>query len=236
MLKAVLTFHSIDDSGSVLSYPTAHFADLVATLARQNVPVVTFANLLELDRGVTLTFDDGIRTVQENALPVLKDHGFPAHLFLTTGCVGGDIGWPNWPIRYPMLDWQGVQTCHDAGMTIECHTATHPDLRILSPQQVLDECAQADRVIAEQVGVVPRYLAYPYGHYNDTVARLAAQRYAASFTTRLGYLPDAVDQQRIPRLDTYYLQRDVLRRNVLGLSTRAYMQGRALIRTLRRHH
>src|SRR5262245_1384697 len=95
MTRAVLTFHSVDDTGSVLAFPVEAFRKLVEHLAATKTAVVEFADLLRRRDGVTLTFDDGMRTVHRNALPVLREHGFPAHLFLTTGRVGKDIGWPS---------------------------------------------------------------------------------------------------------------------------------------------
>lgn len=83
MTRAVLTFHSVHDSASVLSFPTKAFRKLVERLAATGTPVVEFAELLQRDDGVTITFDGGMRTVHQYALPVLRQHGFPAHLFLT---------------------------------------------------------------------------------------------------------------------------------------------------------
>ena len=82
-----------------LAAPPAAFARLVTNLLAKGIPIVTYPDLLTRDRGVTLTFDDGMRSVHEHALPVLREHGVPAHLFLTTGSVGGDNRWPSQPAR-----------------------------------------------------------------------------------------------------------------------------------------
>ena len=75
-MRAVLTFHSIDDSGSVLSFAPVRFAELVESLARSGVPVVAFDDLLQLREGIAITFDDGMATLHRHALPVLRAHGF----------------------------------------------------------------------------------------------------------------------------------------------------------------
>ena len=103
MARAVVTFHSIDDSGSVLSFSPRAFRQLIERLAASATPVVTFEELLRREDGITITFDDGMRSVYQHALPVLRQHGFPAHIFLTTGRVGQDIGWPSQPRRFDML-------------------------------------------------------------------------------------------------------------------------------------
>ena len=139
MARAVVTFHSIDDSGSVLSFAPRAFAQLIERLAATETPVVTFEELLRRDDGITLTFDDGMRSVFQHALPVLRDHGFPAHIFLTTRQVGRtSAGRRNRGAT--TCSTGGSRACARGGLRIECHTVTHPDLRELSPQQIVEEC------------------------------------------------------------------------------------------------
>lgn len=235
-MRAVLTFHSVDDTGSVLSFPTRAFATLVDALARSGTPVVEFAELMSRDRGVTITFDDGMRTVHEHALPVLRDHHFPAHLFLATGFVGKDIGWPlrgGSAPRFDMLSWSDIEACAAGGIRFECHTQTHPDLRTLDVPAIAAECAAADDEIERRTGRRPRLFAYPFGFFDDSVRHALAPRYLACFTTRLGYLPRAADLSRVPRLDTYYLQSPRWHRDLFGTSTRGYVGVRAAIRAVR---
>ena len=236
MTRAVLTFHSVDDSGSVLSFPIKAFIHLIERLAATGVPVVPFDELLRRERGITITFDDGMRTVHENALPVLRDHGFPAHLFLATGLVGTSVGWPSHggtTATYAMLAWNDVEECAQSGIRMECHTVTHPDLRALTPARMVDECSRADEEIERRVGRRPTLFAFPFGFYNDAVRSTLAPRYAGCFTTRLGYLARSDDLSRIQRLDTYYLQAPLWYERILSATTRGYVTLRSLIRTVR---
>jgi peptidoglycan/xylan/chitin deacetylase (PgdA/CDA1 family) len=81
-----LTFHSIDASGSVLSFNERLFDALLAELRRKAIPICDLDSLLssEVNSGVAITFDDGMKSVYRNALPVLKKHQAPAHVFLAT--------------------------------------------------------------------------------------------------------------------------------------------------------
>jgi len=234
MTRAVLTFHSIDDSGSVLSFPPRSFARLIERLAATKTPVVTFDELSQRDHGVTITFDDGMRSVYEHALPVLREHGFAAHLFLVTGRVGRD-----WPSRlakdgkFEMVEWSDVEECAHSGIRIECHTATHPDLRNIIPQRILDECQSADDEIELRIGRRPTLMAFPFGSFDDAVIGLIGPRYRACFTTRLGYLTRKIDFARVPRLDAYYLQAPFWNEHLLSAPTRGYLALRAAIRAVR---
>ena len=51
-------------------------------------------------------------------VPILRELGATATLFLTTGFLGGDNGWPgqpDWAPRFPLLDWEQVEALHGAG-------------------------------------------------------------------------------------------------------------------------
>ena len=233
MARAVVTFHSIDDSGSVLSFAPRAFEQLIERFAASATPVVTFEELLRRDDGITITFDDGMRSVHQHALPVLRAHGFPAHIFLTTSRVGQDIGWPAQPRRFDMLDWKQVGQCAQSGLHIECHTVTHPDLRELPAQRIVEECAGADDAIERHTGRRPTLMAFPFGLYNMSVIYAVALRYTACFTTKLGYLEHATDLARVPRLDAYYLQAPFLNERLFSTPTRAYVALRASIRAVR---
>ncbi len=109
-MKAIITFHSIDTSGSVLSYPPESFANLLDALGKSGIPVLKLDKLLatETDKGVTITFDDGMRSLVTSALPIIRDYDVPAHLYLTTAAVGKDNQWPGQPGKAPyfdMLSW-----------------------------------------------------------------------------------------------------------------------------------
>jgi peptidoglycan/xylan/chitin deacetylase (PgdA/CDA1 family) len=235
-VRAVLTFHSLDDSAGVLSYPPREFQRLIERLARTSVPVLTFEQLLRASHGIALTFDDGMRSVHREALPVLRDHGFPAHLFLTTGVVDGHNRWQSQRESAPhfeMMSWAEVEDCAHSGISIECHTVSHPDLRKLTPPEILAECEQADAQIAARIGRRPRLFAFPYGAQSAMVRATLADRYEACFTTRLAYLGAQVDQHAVPRLDTYYLRSSARAARVLRTPVRMYIGARAMLRTLR---
>ena len=156
-MKAIITFHSIDLSGSVLSYPPKSFATLLDALGKSDLPVLNLDELLspDTDKGVAITFDDGMRSVFISALPILRDYDVPAHLYLTTAVVGKINQWPGQAGTSPefdMLNWDQIGQLHDAGVYIESHTHSHPDLRTLQNNEIDQECERADALIEHRVG------------------------------------------------------------------------------------
>lgn len=237
-MRAIITFHSIDSEDSVLSYPPALFARLLTALDRCDLPVCSLNTLLDkaTTRGVALTFDDGMKSVARNALPVLRDHAAPAHLFLTTAAVGQDNRWPTQPDDapcYEMLDWDEIEQLHTAGTLIESHTHTHPDLCQLSAEEIENECEAADNIIEQRLGRKPRYFAYPYGYYDEAAVSTVSRRYSAAVTTRLHCLGAGDDLATLPRLDSYYLRNPWLIDHLDSAMGRLYLQARSLMRTLR---
>lgn len=237
-MRAILTFHSIDNAGTVLSYPPSIFAKLLASLQDSGMPIYDLDTLLApgTRRGVALTFDDGMRSVFTQALPVLRDFNAPAHLFLTTGAVGGDNRWATQPAYAPsfdMLNWDEIEQLHAGGVRIEAHTHSHPDLRALDRTQIAAECETTDAMIASRLGRRPRFFAYPYGYHNAKVCDAVRGRYQASVTTELKTLGGDEDRAALPRLDTYYLRSPWVFRRIDAALPRAYLALRGMLRKLR---
>ena len=231
-MRAVITFHSIDARRGPLSYPPRDLAALLATLVATRVPLLDLDTLLSpaTTRGVTLTFDDGMRSVLDAALPVLREHRAPAHLFLATGLIE-----PTAAARSgcEMLTWDGVVQLARAGVAIEGHTHGHPDLRRLADEDVDAQCERADALIEQRIGRRPRYFAYPFGHHDARVAGRIAARYAAAFTTRLGFLSADAVASRLPRIDAHYLRGAHARRPLASPATRAWLAARKVLRRVR---
>jgi peptidoglycan/xylan/chitin deacetylase (PgdA/CDA1 family) len=237
-VRAIITFHSIDDTDSLLSFHPKVFDALLSALAQAALPVCELDELLASDSGdgIALTFDDGMGSVFTHALPALRAHGAPAHLFLTTDAVGADNRWSGQPLTAPhfqMLDWPQIEALHAAGVRIESHTARHPDLRAFDDEAIEEECREADEVIAQRLGRPPRYFAYPYGFHDARVRSIIARRYEAGLTTELRVLHDSEDRAALPRLDSYYLRPAWAHHNLGARTTQAYLRLRHWLRRFR---
>ena len=232
-MRAVLTFHRIDDNPGPLSYRPDRFRVLLETLADGDIPVVDLPSLLDpgTTRGLALTFDDGYRSLHDVALPMLREHEFPAHLFLTTGWLDGEM--PQSPPRAERLTWDMVTRLHEGGVAIESHTHSHADLRTLSESAVDSECSASDEAIERHVGRRPRYFAYPFGYSDRRVIARVGARYDAAFTTEMRVLSADDIAPRLPRLDAHYLRSPIVVRDLAGPLARGYIGLRRLLRILR---
>ncbi|MGH8548793.1 MAG: polysaccharide deacetylase family protein [Methylococcales bacterium] len=237
-MKAVITFHSIDDSGSVISFPCDAFRSFIDALARSELRCCELDSLLDpgTDQGIAITFDDGMESVYSNALPIMREYGVKAHLFLTTGVVGKTNRWPGNPPLAPefkMLDWTQIEACHSGGFFIESHTHRHSDLRRLQRDGLRIECESSDAIIEQKIGRRPRYFAYPYGFHDENTRNFMRNRYRGSFTTELRDLKAGDDPSALPRLDSFYLKPAFLHRRLNSPLTRSYLRFRGLLRSIR---
>lgn len=239
-MRAVITFHSIDDQPGPLSFSPARFEAMLDALAAANIPVLPLDRLIASPaaRGVSLTFDDGISTVFSHAMPILRKRRVPAHVFIITRWVGRENRWPGQPAdatSFQLMTWHQLEAIHAAGLQIEAHTASHPDLRQLPGARIEAEMEEADDMIESRLGRRPRFFAYPYGYHDPRVRSLAGRRYAACFTTKLDYLSADDQSDALPRLDSHYLRSPALVSALPGKSARAYLRFRRALRRLRNH-
>jgi peptidoglycan/xylan/chitin deacetylase (PgdA/CDA1 family) len=116
--------------------------------------------------------------------------------------------------RERVMDWGSIRKiAADPLCTIGAHTMTHPALARLPARAAFAEMLEsADRIEAE-VGKRPATIAFPYGYAAAASAReadLAEQAgFAASFTTRPGYVQAAGPRHGLPRVSVNGLYQDV---------------------------
>lgn len=212
-MRGIITYHSVDPSGSPVSIDEAAFQSHVAWLATGVVPVVSLHDLVRPgapDSAVALTFDDAFRNFADVAWPLLRRHNLPVTLFAVSGHVGGRNDWGGKTSAdiptLPLMDWGALRRAAEEGVTIGAHSRTHPDLRGLDDASLADELAGSAVAIAEHTGVRPTSFAYPYGGVNDRVAATAGASFSLAVTTELRPLDNADDPLRLPRLDAFYLR------------------------------
>lgn len=140
-----------------LGYTTISLYDLYAHL-KDGAPLPP--------KPVVLTFDDGYLDAYTEAFPRLKARKMTGTFFIVTDFIN---------FRNPNhLTWAMAREMAEAGMSIEPHSRTHPDLRnrshnflvweILGPIEQITYYAYGERRR-------PRFFCYPSGQYDDHVIR-----------------------------------------------------------------
>jgi peptidoglycan/xylan/chitin deacetylase (PgdA/CDA1 family) len=163
-------------------------------------------------RTLTVTFDDGYRSVLDLAAPVLERLGIAGTVFVVTDFIGksepmswrGVDHWMGTPHEHELasLDWDGIARLVAARWEIGSHTRSHPRLTQLSQAELHDELHSSRECIEDRLGRPCTSLAYPYGDHDDRVVRAAADAgYRIAFT-----VPDQLSLRgvlRWPRIGIY---------------------------------
>lgn len=240
----IITYHSIDESGSVISTRPEVFRRQMEFLSDKGYRAVSLGQMVaELTENsspplktVALTFDDGFQNFFSEAFPVLEKHGFRATVFLVTDHCGGHNDWAGNPPELPrsrLLDWPEIRQLNAGGIEFGVHTRTHPDLTKMSEPEIESEIAGAKTAIEDALGEKADTFAYPFGRFNPVVKRIAEKHFKAACSTNLGKVRRGSDLHSLERIDSYYLSSQ----RVFGkLPTRTfdrYMQIRQAMRSFK---
>lgn len=213
---AVLTYHSLDTSGSVVSVAPEAFAAQMSALAEAGFRGVSLGEAFTYreernawpERSVVLTFDDGYANFYEAALPALARHGFTATVFVVSGHVGGRNDWEPPPAGLglrPMLSWSQLAEMSSAGIEIGAHTRRHKDLRQLSTLEAQVEIGGSRVEIEDRLGRSVESFAYPFGYVSQASLEIVRKEFRAACTTVLRRAV-AEPLHELPRVDMYYLR------------------------------
>lgn len=219
-----LCYHSIAAEGPrYLTVSADLFERQLAYLRRSGIGSGDLGALSDasgggLDRATAfLTFDDGFRDNFETALPLLREYGFGAFVFVLPPLVdsGGALGWAEvaadlrrYPATMRSVTWEMLEEMKESCFEVGSHTLTHPHLPELSDDALREELWESRVRIKDRLGACDT-LAYPFGEWSDRVAAAAADcgyRYAFSLPTRTGQR--RAGAHSIPRINVDYRDRE----------------------------
>jgi peptidoglycan/xylan/chitin deacetylase (PgdA/CDA1 family) len=206
----ILAYHEVDpvpERGWAVS--SEDFADQMRYLALAGYNVVPISALVDyidgyrdslLPNAVVITVDDGWLCASTEMQPVLKRFGFPWSLYVYPKIVG---------LGSHALTWAQIVALQKAGVDIESHTMSHPHLVRKSHSELTDEeydaflrteLDESKRVIESHTGQPIRFLAYPYGDYDDAVVAAAKRAgYEAGLLSWFGPNNRSTDPMKLRR-------------------------------------
>lgn len=186
-----LFYHRVADDRDELALSPDRFRVQMEFLAEQGyraIDVVEAAEALERgevpERVVALSFDDGFRDVAENAMPVLRELGFRATVFVSTEVVGAQARFDWYREQPPVLTWDEIVELDAAGtLRFASHTLTHPHLAKVDEERARREIAESRVALEERLGRPVVAFCYPAGVFGARDRELVAEsgyRYAVS--------------------------------------------------------
>ncbi len=206
---AILMYHSVGENNAFFSVRPEEFARQMAWVAERKFKVVFLSELVAMIRQkknsvagyVAITFDDGYKDFLQNAAPVLRQHNFPASVFLISDMLGASYTTSD-GISFPLMNAAEAQEAKASGrVEYFPHTAKHTILDQVSAQEAIQEIEKSKNDIAEKFGRSANILAFPKGrHTSEIIEYLRHSNFTAAVTVQEGFVTPAGDPFLLPRL------------------------------------
>ncbi len=187
----IVLYHGVDESGGPWTVTPSRFRRQIEWLSGA-FELLTVSEAVERWRRDSLprkpavvTFDDGLRSTVETALPILDTHDVKATHYVVPGLLGERFE------GSPVMTRDDVVDLGTRGHEVGAHTVTHPDLTAVDRETARQEIVESRESIGAITGEKPRSFAYPYGAFDRDIARLVREAGYESATTVIG--SDVVD-------------------------------------------
>ncbi len=186
----VVTYHRVvereEEGGRHGIWVTAaRLSRQLDSLARRRMTPVTFRDVAAFLAGekalprrpVILTFDDGYADNHALALPLLRERGMAATIFLVgdarivTNAWDAEEGEP----QVQLLTREEVREMAAQGIEFGSHSRSHARLVGLDPDRLRVELAGSKRALEERIGAPVTVVCYPYGAVDDAVKEAALE-------------------------------------------------------------
>lgn len=163
----VLTYHQINDTHNSMTVQPADFEKQLQYLKNQGYTSVTLDEVANYFNGegelpqkpIVITFDDGYEDNHRIAVPLLREYGFNAIIFVITD----NIGKPGY------VTWEQMKAVQERAISIGSHSMTHADLTKLDAEELAKELRNSKTSLEKGLGTSVDYIAYPYGRFNNQV-------------------------------------------------------------------
>jgi peptidoglycan/xylan/chitin deacetylase (PgdA/CDA1 family) len=151
---------------------------------------------------MTVTFDDGDRTICDIAQPILEELGIKAFLYVTADYIKkGTTYRDDNPL--PAMNWEQLHQWAAIGHGIGSHTLTHAPLRQCNYTRLVQECVESKKMLEDNLQVPINNLSYPWGQHSH-------QTHDFFLKNNLYKSVATIDRGRIfPGYDPFRLRRDV---------------------------
>lgn len=210
----ILTYHKIDarQEIGINTLSPERLQQHLQLLKEWGYQTLTFNDLLDTsplpEKPLIITFDDAYESVYQQALPLFRDFGFTAVVFVIAGYINR---WNDWDanlggIRFQHMSEEQLQGLEECGWEIGAHTMTHRALTHLG-NRILEYEVERSRQLLENITRRPVIsFAYPFGMQNSKVRQqVKASGFYFGCQGVRGF--KASDLLQLPRIPVYQFER-----------------------------
>ncbi len=208
---SVLGYHDFSEKEpeTAMRMHTSKFRKQMESLRQLGITVITLEDFLAWKRGekpipeksVLITLDDGWKSVYTDALPILKELGYPFTLYLYKNYIDGGK-------KALTTDMINEMLLH--GASLGSHSVSHPYPAVYRSQRnkgdhnfdafLRKEMGESKRFIESKFPSKVTTFAYPGGFITEEMLPLADEfGYTSLFTVLPGKVKRATPDKRLPR-------------------------------------
>ena len=193
----ILTYHSIDNSKSVISVSPSGFKKQMNYLMENGYQTLSLYDTIRHlqqreslpEKVIIITFDDGYKNNYIHAFPILKKYQFTATIFLATAYCEGTNDWFGQEFsipRIPMLSWVEIREMSRYGIEFGAHTRSHARLADLDMEKAQEEIVGSKMDIESHLNQPVELFSYPFGSFNEQAKEIVRTVFKGAVSTRLG--------------------------------------------------
>ncbi len=153
---------------------------------------------------VLITFDDGYKSVFENAMPIMDTLGFKGIVFVVTNYLGSRSNWEV-PLltSIPHLNIEEIKMLRNKGWIIGSHSHYHKDLTWMSIKELRADIETSKMMLEDILGETVTFFSYPFGKYNERVKDVLRETGFKYAFKSSGTFSSFIDPLEIPRRTIY---------------------------------
>ena len=139
-----------------------------------------------------VTFDDGLNSVKENALPAMKYHKIPAALFVPSACLGQLPPWLDQNERDTdvVMTSKQLKNLDRAAVLVGSHGRYHSNLLKISTEEAAKEICQSKKELENILGVPITSISFPHGAFNQRHLDMAIE---AGYKQAYSIMPELIE-------------------------------------------
>lgn len=226
----ILQYHHVSETlPAVTSVSANTFTKHLSYLKEHNFNVIALNELISAiqqgktlpEKAVAITFDDGYNNNYEQAAPILEKFGYPYTIFVNPTLIDEGKGY--------VMGWDKLKELASKGALIANHTAQHDYLHIKLKDEsdaqwqarIKQDILRSQQRIKEEIGHDYKYLAYPYGEFNNKLQALVEELGFIGIGQHSGAVNKNANFTRLPRFPAsgFYSKLDTL---ITKLNSRAF--------------
>lgn len=198
---SILLYHAIGKQNLPINYSSIYSLDIniflehINFLVKNKIPVVNL-NQIDLNKkSVSITFDDGLLNVYDNALPILLKNNIPCTIFIITSYLNNN-NYINVEILKKISKYKNV--------TIGSHSKSHIDLTKCSKERLITEIVDSKNILENIIEKKVESFSYPYGKYKSEFNEILENvGYKYALSSNFGTIDNLNNNFSLPRIDMW---------------------------------